>query len=283
MPKFSLAIFGISLSLSFSIYGAPPLLDKSTKGPTPIPPEIVEQVAGAGSKGALELKIGEKREVVEVGGKSGHYAVGMVIHSSALPAELASEFQGFNIIQIFLGTLSGAAGENVPQFGSLGVITKRIPAKDSKIFKTVLGPTSPKTGDYAQVSFKSPGTPLQQTDEEKLKAVSFASSGTLKYTPRGLPQDVKVRSRTGYLAFKRQKIALDLNSILTSPFNPVDGDVKGQLEVYVYWPSRPESQELTRSLASSTLEDLFTTRMPTLESSPTDNVNRAVTGTTQKR
>lgn len=279
MRKICLAVLGFSLSLS----AAPPLLDKSNKGASPVPPEIVEQVAGEGSKGSFQLKIGEKRETVDIGGKSGHYAVGMVIHSSALPPEMAAEFQGYNIIQIFLGTLSGVSGENVPQFGSIGVITKRIPAKDGKNFKTVLGPTSPKTGDYAQVSFKSPATPLQQTDEEKLKAVAFASSGTLKYNPRGLPQDVKVRSRTGYLAFKRQKVALDVNSILTSPFNPVDGDVKGQLEVFVYWPSRPESQELTRSLASSTLEDLFTTRMPKLEASPTDNVNRAVTGSSQKR
>lgn len=278
MKKIALTV----LAFSFTLFAAPPLLDRSTNSASPVPPEIVEQVAGEGSKGSLQLKVGDKRETVDLGGKSGHYAVGMVIHSSALPAEMAAEFQGFNIIQIFLGTLSTAGAESVPQFGSIGVITKRIPAKDAKTFKTVLGPTSPKTGDYAQVSFKSPGTPLQQTDEEKLKATAFAASGTLRYSPKGLPHEVKVRSRTGYLAFKRQRVSLDVNSILTSPFNPIDGDVKGQLEVYVYWPSRPESQDLTRSLASSSLNDLFTTRMPKLEASPTENVNRAVTGTSKK-
>lgn len=255
------------------------LLDKGSTGGEIAPPKIVDFLTLDSGKGSLTLKVGEKRESIEFGGTNSFYALGWILHSSALPKEFAADFKGQHIIQLFLGTRIAAVGDNVPQFGSIGVISHKIPSK-GRSFKTVMGAS--RLAEYAQLSFRSPMTPAKEKDEDRLKGRYFANAGNLLYLPAGPVEAVKLPSRSGNLAFKRQKVVIELNSTLATPFNPVDGDVKGRLELYVYWPARTDSQQLTRNLASAAMSQLFSSKTTPQPESPTENVNRTVTGTSKK-
>jgi hypothetical protein len=233
--------------------GAPPLLG----APKPLPPkprfiEVFSPNQNPG-KGTLSYKTSEKVQSVQLGGQSGYYGVGMIFHGSQLPDNFRQELKDRFIVQIALGNLGAKEKKVVSEFSALTLLLKKLPTEKKKL-KTVL-PTGKdaKIDEGALILFSNPDSPVDQADEEKLRGTFFANSGVLTVTPLGKPEVVDIQADNGHYKFKTQTMRIELNSLLVTPFNIQPADLRGNLEIPIFWPHDKRSESFAKHIAEESL------------------------------
>ena len=263
--------------IGFDLYAAPPLLDADQVAASAPPIMEILKADPKSVSGTLNYKQGINLETLVFGETTGLYGTGLVLHSSALPGEMGQLFKGKHALQIALGN-SPSATDKIPQFGSVTLIFNKIPTKP-QTFKTVF-PKPPFPGDnVALILFSSPQSPRARNDEDRLKGSFFAQNGTIILTPVGKPQTVMAPHRGEQMAFKTQVFRLEFNSLLVTPFTNEGADLKGKLELPVFWPDGKESESLIKHLS---FETLGASTAPLVAPESVPHHNREVTGSSKK-
>lgn len=212
----------------------------------------VEQLPGTGT---LTYKSGDKVEEIKLGADMGLYALGMIFEGSNFPEQYAKDFRNTQVIQIAMGTMRSRLQGQVPQFGVVSLITKKIPASKAKFpFFAPTGNNGPSPEEMAFLLFTSPTTPNERTDEEKLKGTYFSQSGTLTVTPKGPSRLLEVKSQGKRMTFKLRMMKMDFDASMVTPFNAQPSTIKGSIEFPVYAAKGKEAELVVQRMASDSLE-----------------------------
>jgi hypothetical protein len=242
----------LSLVLASPCFAAPPLLGipKAASRPRFIEAFSPEQNPG---KGTLSYKTGDKVRSIQLGGQSGFYGVGMIFHGTQLPDNFKQELKDRYIVQVALGNLTAKDKNLIPEFAAVTLILKKLPT-EKKTVKTVM-PTGKETkiDEGALILFSNPETPTDRADEEKLRGTYFANSGVLTLTPVGKPEVVDIRADNGHYKFKTQAMRMEFNSLLVTPFNVQPADMRGTLEIPIFWPHDKRSELFAKHIAEESL------------------------------
>jgi len=246
------------------------------------PPETIDLFAGEvhPGTGTLVYRQGAKVELIELGAQSGHYGLGIVFHSSALPEAFQKEFQNTHIIQIVLGTMTSKLQEQVPEFGGISLITKKIPSHP-QIFNTKLRTAA--SSDILNLGLMlvtSPSTPREQVDEQKLKSTYFAQSGTIILTPLETFRPIQTDNAGTIIKFRTQTVRLEFNNELATPFSGEKAELQGKLEIPLYWPDGKPAELFAKKIANRSLAGM--SAPPSQPPTGITRHNRNLAGSTKK-
>jgi hypothetical protein len=207
----------------------------------------VEQNPG---QGLLNYVRGTALEKIDFGAAPGRFGVGMIFRGEYLPDQLGPEFKRKNVIQIALGTLRSRLQGQTPQFGAITVISDTMPdARTRYVLRLPSGQTTrPETG--ALMLFTSPSSPVEQSDEEKLKSTYFAQAGTLVLAPEGKPKFIDVHAQGKRLTFRMQLVSMEIDTKLVTPFNAQEASLNGTVEFPIYWSEDRSGDLLAKQIAS---------------------------------
>ncbi len=223
---------------------------------TPVKLNEVFSVEKTPGSGKLTYTQGEKTETIELGGESGHYAMGLVFRSDLLPESVAKDFQAEDIIQVAIGTQRGKVQFQVPQFAAVTLLTKGGYNKKT-VYKLSVPNGTPNTEPaIGLLLFTSPQTPTEQSDEEKLKRTYFAQSGKFVATPKGKPELLSVRYQGKTLNFRKFTYSARIEAQLVTPFNSQENSLKGDIEFPVYTAKGKAAEGLIRKIAGESLGGL---------------------------
>lgn len=207
--------------------------------------------------GSLTLTLGDKIDTFELGAKSGLFANGLVLHSSALPTGMKEEFSNSHFIQIAMGTLGSHVQHQLPQFGAITLISKKIPSH-VRVFEISRFEKKSKSNDgRAMLMFSPPTTSADQDDEQRLKSTFFAQSGKIIVTPLGSPQVVSIQGESETFSFKTQKMRFEFRCDMANPFNPTKSSLAGSTEISIYWPNGPKAAAFVARISSKTIGSML--------------------------
>lgn len=230
--------------------------------------------------GTLVYKQGAKTELVQLGNTTGTYALGIIFKSTDLPEGFQTEFKNTHIIQLVFGTFSSKLQTQVPQFGAISLVSRDIPT-ETQTFKTVIrGKDSNAVENLGFILFSSPNTPLELSEEDRLKSNFFSRQGYITLLPLLHLRDIAVPGGTSTLNFKSRSVQLEINSQLSSPFSQDAADLQGKIEVPLYWADGKESESFVKKIASHMLSGIAAP--PSRPPSPISHHNRSLAGSTRK-
>lgn len=256
-----------------------PLLEE---GEAPAVTKIFEGLSPAldPGKGKLTFKHGGQSQPLELGGNDGFYGMGMIFHASSLPRAFEEEFAGKHVLQLTLGRTLEKAVDKVVHFGTIALIFDKLPTKKLTLKAVLPDARRNRIEPGALITFLSPLTPKDRSDEQKLKESFFSQNGTVSLTPLKKPESIDVKHQGSKLAFKSQRFKVEMNTVLSTPFNTEAADLGGNFELPVYWPDGKVSEMWVRRVASQSLSGLMSPA-----SAPTVNLpaNRGLTGSTQNQ
>ncbi len=234
-------------------FAAPPLLGATKPGE--VPAELLDIFATDAhpGTGTVVFHQGEKVELVELGPQSGHYGLGIVFHSSALPEAFQEEFHDTHIIQIVLGTMASKLQSQVAQFGGISLITRKIPSQSQTFHTKPLTAQSHDILNLGLLMISSPSMLREQADEQKLKGTFFGESGTVILTPLAKFRSIQTETSGNPLHFKTQTMRLEFNSQLGTPFSNEKAELQGKLEIPIYWPEGKPAELFAKKIATRSL------------------------------
>jgi hypothetical protein len=202
-------------------------------------------------RGTLEYARGATTDKIVFGAETGHYLMGMVFAHDTLPRSIQAEFKNNEVIQLAFGTLAQSAGARVGQFGSATVLVSRQVATTRTIPLRIPTPADPLLPESAFMLFASPDMGAQLSDEEKLKGTFFAKGGNLILTAANAPKTIPVAVDGRKIPFKIQAMRMNVQAVLTTPFNSEEQSVKGQVEFPLYWPEGAAGKRVAREMAEA--------------------------------
>jgi hypothetical protein len=202
-------------------------------------------------RGTLEYVRGSETDKIVFGADTGHYVMGMVFSHDTLPPAIQNEFKNNEVIQLIFGTIAHTAGSRVSQFGSATLMVTRQVAVTRTIPLRIPTPADPLLAESAFMLFTSPQMGAQLSDEEKLKGSFFAKDGNLILTAASTPKAIPVTVDGRKVPFKLQAMRMNVQAILTTPFNSEEHLLKGQVEFPLYWPDGAAGRRVAREMAEA--------------------------------
>lgn len=213
----------------------------------------IEENPGTGS---LFIEQGAEREEIKLGAETGHYGIGLVFDSLALPQPHRHEFGRQLIMQVAFGTSQTKLQGRIPQFGVATLFTARIPTRKTTYFFRVKVPGKGTDREGAMLLFSSPSSKQSQSDEERLRGTFFAPQGILKVTPSSQSRVASTNTRGKRMSFKARLMELEFDALLGTPFNTqIEPRLRGTVKVPVYWPANAAALEMVTSLAARSLDE----------------------------
>jgi hypothetical protein len=210
--------------------------------------------------GSLNFHHGTENEFIELG--PAHYGYGIIFSSAAFPEFTAEEFKGKYLLQIALGNTKSKETKKAAQFSTLSILSQAFPSK-AKTFNVVLRSAKPLGfEEKALVLFSSPKLGFDISEEEKLKDTYYGRAGTIAIHAQDSPTLVNVKGQSEPVSFKSQMYRIDFKVALSTPFNPVDGDLTGVMLLPVYWPAGKSAEKFTRQIASKNPTNLTPVQAP---------------------
>jgi hypothetical protein len=203
---------------------------------------------GEAGTGTLTHTVGETKESVAFGPKSGHYVLAFAVETKLLPATYRKDFVGDWVMQVAMGNLKGTNPNDLPQFGSATLILASHPTMKASINLRIPDAREKTVKNTGYILFTPPSTPAERPSEDKLKGTYFGSLGTAILVPQGEKRKVSLDANGKSLPFFEQKIRADLNTEMTTPFNPSISHLGGSVEFPVYWPASKASETFARDI-----------------------------------
>lgn len=240
----------------------PPLLGSEEANKSPVPVVNIFSPEQRPGSGTLTLTSGTIVEKIELGSKTGLYGTGLIMHSSDLPAAFREEFPSTHLIQLAFGRLSSQLGKQVPQFGTLTLVTKKIPTT-TKVFQVANPKNRPKSPEgMALVLMGSPAALRDRLDVEKLGTTFIGQSGTIRLIPQGKPEEVLVQGEKESYSFRSQGMKLELDCTLGTPFNPQKTLLKGKVDIAIFWPFGKRAEQFVARISSNAVSSMSSAPPP---------------------
>lgn len=201
--------------------------------------------------GALTYAIGETKENVTFGPKSGRFLMAFAVDGKLLPTGFKKDFAGKWVIQLALGNLKGSNPNDLAQFGAASLIVLQLPTEKTTVNIRIPDAREKKLKNTGYLLFSSPSTPADRSNEEKLKGTYFGSLGTAVLVPIGDKRKVAMQIEGKPVLFYEQKMKADINTEMTTPFNSVPSHLGGSVEFPVYWPASKAAETFAKNVVSS--------------------------------
>ncbi len=233
-----------------SLHSLPLFSEESKEAP---PTELVDLISTPihPGEGALIFASENEQEIINLGTQSGIYGVGLLMKGSWFAEPFKKNLAQAFIIQISLGTLKSKLEGKVPQFGVLTLVSSEIPKETTAFVLPEAGKSPSKKQSEARILFMSPKTQITQNDQEKLQNTFFGKTGGVTLTPVGENKEVSVRTKERKVFFKSQKMKLDFQTTLGTPFNGMEKKLIGSVTFPVYTPFGTAAEALAMKLGNS--------------------------------
>lgn len=200
------------------------------------------------TSGELLLRRGITPEKIPFGATTGLYGVGFRLTPELLPEPYRTQFAGQTVIQVLLG--NSTPGEKVSQFGTLLLVHEPF-TQSSRL--VVPGNTKSAEKNAVYVQINSPANLANASDEDRLKSTFFATQGFATITPKGKAEVVTISFADKRLRFLKNRLKLELNALLATPFNPQSADIKGVIEIALFAPGAEDTKIFLKSVLAETL------------------------------
>jgi hypothetical protein len=211
----------------------------------------VFSVSSTPGEGTLTYSQGTESESITLGADSGLYGLALSLKGSWFPAPLRKDFDKSNLIQIALGRLKSKLNGKIPQFGMATLISPQMP-KDATAFHFVAPNQKAKTDQpRAVLYFTSPQSSLSQGDQTKLQSTFFGKKGGIIVTPMGESEQVFVPTQNGRVAFKKQKMKFEFQTVLATPFNDQEKKLTGTVIFPVFTAHGKGAEDLAMRLGGA--------------------------------
>lgn len=222
------------LASSHPVCGEPFLLDNGeAQKQVPLPRTFdLSKLEPKWSAGKLDLKLNGAKELLPFGPDSELMGVGFIFHPESIPPTFQSKSGDYRLLQI----LFSKRGIQAP-FASVLIQAENFKAKE-QTFRVAISKEDPKK---AWMMVSSPNIKETLSNEEKLKGTYFGSQGVVKLSFIDTPSQTIVKFGEKTLTFKIQKLKVTFNAILTTPFNPLAGDIGGTVSIPVLWAEEQAS------------------------------------------
>jgi len=206
------------------------------------------------SSGKVDWSFTEGKETLSFGKTDPAYGIGLLFAAKNLPNQFLKSNGGNSLIQISFGNRNPSPNQ-LAQFGSLSIRTSSIPLKQSiELSFQNLDKKDSGKNPSAFLIFNSIQTSRTSSESEKLKGTYFSDKGTLKLTPKGEPKKVSFKVEGRSLQFRTQQISLALDVKLGTPFSNEKTDLKGAIDIPLYWPAESQADIWIQKLAKNSLE-----------------------------
>ena len=208
--------------------------------------------------GELSFQKGKATEKIRFGASTELFAIGFQVPAKLLPEPYCTLFKDLEVIQVYMGNSKPL--DKLSQFGSFlimthpesGAVELKVPNKGAKGFM-----------DAIYIQIKSPKTLASITDEEALKTTLFAKEGKATLLKKIGGETLRVPFSDKPLQFLKERIRLELNSNLGTPFSPDTAQVSGVLEFALFIPKAKETEQFMKEV----LRESIRTPIPSVEDS----------------
>ncbi len=221
-------------------------------------PELTSLFSAANNPGSgiLEMKTGEKSEKMILGKESGYYGLGMVFSGNGLPESYKSDFKDREVVQLAFGSLKADAQNKISQFAAATLVGPKLSLGKLLSFPFSISDEKKKKGNSENLGillYSPPSTAKNLSDDEKLKITFFAADGYLNVLPIDAAKVFTAPSQNGEMKFTEQKVKVQFNASLGTPFSDTVGKLEGVLEIPIYTPSSKAAEKLAGDIASKSL------------------------------